>query len=177
MAGFRGERGGGSWWRIGIWLCFSHLVAARFVGFVCICSLQGWDGWEGISIGNCYKKKFRKVLLLPGMIAMVGGGVAFNVFFDAGRTWLVSSVAFLFRAIKVSFVCVKKTKKSFITLIFCCCINPWEPLRPKTGRLLFGYSMRRTFFLLNKWTTYFASFRATPSTLNSNSEWAHGEFL
>jgi hypothetical protein len=55
-------------------------------------------------------------------------------------------------------------------------------LRPKTGQLLFGQLVWRKiiffqFFLLDKWTTYFTSFPWTPSTPNSDSIWARGEFL
>jgi hypothetical protein len=55
-------------------------------------------------------------------------------------------------------------------------------LRLKTGWLLFGQLLWRKifyfqFFLLDEWTTYFTSFPWTPSTPNSNSVWARGEFL
>jgi hypothetical protein len=61
-------------------------------------------------------------------------------------------------------------------------VNPYKSLRPKIGRLLFGQlEWKRIiffqFFLLNEWTTYFTSFPWTPSTSNSNSVWARGEFL
>jgi hypothetical protein len=55
-------------------------------------------------------------------------------------------------------------------------------LRPKIGRLLFGQLVWRKiflflFFILDEWTTYFTSFPWTPSTPNSNSIWARGNFL
>jgi hypothetical protein len=55
-------------------------------------------------------------------------------------------------------------------------------LRPKIGWLLFWQLVWRKinffqFFLLDQWTTYFTSFPWTPSMSNSNSVWAHGEFL
>jgi hypothetical protein len=61
-------------------------------------------------------------------------------------------------------------------------INPQNSLRPKTGRLLFGQLVWRKifffqFFLLDEWTTYFTSFPWTPSTSNSDSIWAYGDFL
>jgi hypothetical protein len=52
-------------------------------------------------------------------------------------------------------------------------------LRPKIDRFLF--EKRKTFFFqffhLNKWSTYFTSFSAIPSTSNSNTMWNYGEFL
>jgi hypothetical protein len=59
--------------------------------------------------------------------------------------------------------------------------DAWTIL-PKTGRLLFRQPMLRKiiffrFFLLDKWITYCISFLRTPSTSNSNSLWARGEFL
>jgi hypothetical protein len=55
-------------------------------------------------------------------------------------------------------------------------------MRPKIGRLLFGQLVWRKiiffqFFLLDEWTTYFTSFPWIPSTSNSDSVWACGEFL
>jgi hypothetical protein len=52
----------------------------------------------------------------------------------------------------------------------------------ETSRLLFGQLVWRKiiffqFFLLDEWTTYFTSFPWTPSTPNSDSVWARGEFL
>jgi hypothetical protein len=53
-------------------------------------------------------------------------------------------------------------------------------LRPKSGRLLFGQLVWRKiyiYFFLEEWTIYFTSLLWIPSTLNSDSIWAHGEFL
>ena len=53
---------------------------------------------------------------------------------------------------------------------------------PKTSQFQFGQLVWRkviffSFFLLDKWTTYFISFLWKPSTFDSIFVWAHGEGL